>query len=145
MGQREYSNLELQLIGTGFCLSPLVSKLENSQQDPNNEIGTNTTFEETGDVAEDDYNQGSIYALLYSMYKNLGKLNHKGKDYQFTFNTWGIAPSPYPESDPERHGKIAYAALASQAPVFEYIKKNNIKNPEFVEVGCGTGAGASLI
>ena len=64
---------------------------------------------------------------------------------EFPFNTWGIAPSPYPETDPQRHGKAAYAALATQPAAMEYKKKLG-KNPlQIVEIGCGTGAGANLI
>ena len=81
-------------------------------------------FEEDGDIENDDYAQSSIYAILYAMYKNAGDLTSPhGVKYQFTFNTWGIAPSPYPVEDPERHGKAAYAGLVTQPPAKEYVKK----------------------
>lgn len=58
--------------------------------------------------------------------------NH-GVPYQFTFNTWGIAPSPYPEEDPQRHGKAAYRGLVELPPAVEYMKKHG-DSPTIVEV-----------
>jgi hypothetical protein len=111
----------------------------------------------------DDYNKASIYSILYGLYANAGQVTCgtpcygktadgkpcgqapcEGVDYQFTFNTWGIAPSPYPPEDPQRHGKAAYAGLVNFPEVKEYMKKNG-DAPKIVEIGCGTGAGANLI
>ena len=60
---------------------------------------------------------------------------------EFTFNTWGFAPSPYPEEDPQRHGKAAYAGLVTQPAALEYKKKLGDTPLEIVEIGCGTAAG----
>lgn len=141
----EYGNLKLQMAITGFCLSPLPGKLLESEA--SGADGENYTFESEGDIQDEDYAQSSIYAVLYGMYKNAPKLtsNH-GVEYQFTFNTWGISPSPYPETDPQRHGKAAYAALVTQPPVIEYIKTLPVGHRlQIAEVGSGTGAGANLI
>ena len=143
---REYGPWELQAAITGFCMSPLPGKLMNAK-------GLNTTggdfeFEKDGDIENDDYVQGSIYAILYALYKNTGIVtSNLGVPYQFTFNTWGIAPSPYPVEDPQRHGKAAYAGLVTQPPAMEYAEnlKNEGKRLKIVEIGCGTGAGANLI
>merc|ERR1719230_516400 len=108
-----------------------------------NAKGLNTTggefeFEKDGDIENDDYVQGSIYAILYALYKNTGIVtSNLGVPYQFTFNTWGIAPSPYPVEDPQRHGKAAYRGLVE----FQVVTDS----PRIVEIGCGTGAGANLI
>jgi len=68
----------------------------------------------------------------------------------------------FPERDPERFGKHAYASLVTQKSALEYMRQNNVglgdgthfeRNAggtgpapvEIVEVGCGTGAGANLI
>jgi len=148
----EYSNIRLQAISAGFCLSSLPGELlakanPDTDREPTSGKQENYTFEATGNIQDEDYVQGSIYALFYAMYKNAPKLvsNH-GVEYQFTFNTWGIAPSPYPETDPQRHGKAAYAALVTQPPVLEYIKNMpEGQHLKIAEVGCGTGAGANLI
>eukprot|EP00931_Biecheleriopsis_adriatica_P122517 TRINITY_DN97514_c0_g1_i1.p1 TRINITY_DN97514_c0_g1~~TRINITY_DN97514_c0_g1_i1.p1 ORF type:complete len:316 (+),score=54.25 TRINITY_DN97514_c0_g1_i1:81-1028(+) len=140
-----YSNWQLQAITTGFCLSPIPSMLLSKEraEDP----AGGYTIEEHGQLDEEEYAVESIYALLYSMYMNAPNLiSEHGVRYQFTFNTWGFAPSPYPETDPQRHGKAAYAALVTQPPIMEYIK--NIpagQRLRIAEVGCGTGAGANLI
>jgi ubiquinone/menaquinone biosynthesis C-methylase UbiE len=144
MENRLYTKSEMHLVSVGFCLSSLVDKIERMAQDEHHEIGVNTTFAQTGDVPEDEYEQSSIYAMLYSLYRN-ALPEWYGKQYQFTFNTWGFSPSNYPISDPERFGKQAYAALVTQAPVLDYMKKHQQEKLEFVEVGCGTGAGANLI
>lgn len=85
------------------------------------------------------------------MYKNAGELtsNH-GVKYQFTFNTWGIAPSenefvPFPEKDPERHGKNAYRNLVTQPAAMAYKEKLGDTPLQIVEIGCGTAAGANLV
>jgi ubiquinone/menaquinone biosynthesis C-methylase UbiE len=148
MENRLYTKSEMHVVSVGYCLSSLVGEIEGMAQDENreikSEIGIRSTFEKTGDVPERSYEQKSIYAMLYSMYRN-APLTHYGKEYFFTFNTWGFSPSQYPISDPERFGKQAYAALVTQAPVLDYMKKHQQEKIEFVEVGCGTGAGANLI
>lgn len=152
---REYSNLELHAIVSVFCLSPAVGALLNAppgEKDPwQDPKGKNWTLVEEGDIADEEYSQGSIYAILYAMYKNARLTSEHGVSYMFTFNTWGIAPSPYPKEDPQRHGKAAYRALVTQQPALDYIKKNNLEGKdakrklEILEIGCGTGAGANLI
>lgn len=166
----EYGPLTLQAITTGFCLSPLVTKLldsqdsntscfpEESQPQETHQDGKNATFVHTGHVEEDDYQQGSIYSMLYALYKSTAFEWPPGQPYNFTFNTWGISEphqgmsdiedvfplAPYPESEPQRHGKAAYRGLATQRPAVEYALASN-QTLEIVEVGCGTGAGANLI
>lgn len=154
---REHSALEVQGVVTAFCLSPVIGSL----LDADNEIaraakstGGEFNVMDHGDIENDEYAQGSIYAVLYAMYKNT-VLSWQGSDYQFTFNTWGIAPNaqndpegiakPYPESDPQRHGKAAYAALATQPPALAYTEALGDRPLRIVEIGCGTGAGANLI
>jgi len=142
---QEYSNFQLQMLVAAFCLSPLPGQLLAAPV--NGSDGETFSTAEEGDLQDDDYEQSSIYSLLYAMYRNAPELisNH-GVKYQFTFNTWGIAPSPYPEIDPQRHGKAAYAALVTQPPIMEYIKTlPKGKKLQIAEVGCGTGAGANLI
>ena len=65
----------------------------------------------------------------------------------------------FPELDPERFGKSAYASLITQSAALEYMQRHNVgtgdgtqlerdgtvKPVEIVEIGCGTGAGANLI
>jgi len=142
----DHSPLEVQGIVSAFCLSPIVGELLQRYNRPTlGGEGGSFTFEKDGDIENEDYVQSSIYALLYAMYKNSGNLTSEyGVKYQFTFNTWGIAPSPYPKEDPQRHGKAAYAGLVTQEPALEYAKKLS-KPLEIVEIGCGTGAGANLI
>jgi len=138
----EYSNFQLQFVVAGFCLSPLPGQLLAAEV--NGADGENFTTAQEGDLQDEEYEQGSIYAILYAMYRNAPELisNH-GVKYQFTFNTWGIAPSPYPVEDPQRHGKAAYRALVTQPPVMEYIKTlPEGYKLQIAEVGCGTGAGA---
>jgi ubiquinone/menaquinone biosynthesis C-methylase UbiE len=141
----EYANWQLQMMVAGFCLSPIPGKLLAAPV--NGSDGENFTTADEGDLQDEDYEQSSIYSILYAMYRNAPELisNH-GVKYQFTFNTWGIAPSPYPEKDPQRHGKAAYAGLVTQPPVMDYIKSlPEGQKLQIVEVGCGTGAGANLI
>jgi ubiquinone/menaquinone biosynthesis C-methylase UbiE len=141
----EYENWQLQLMVAGFCLSPIPGKLLAAPV--NGSDGETFTTAGEGDIQDDEYEQSSIYSILYAMYRNAPELvsNH-GVKYQFTFNTWGIAPSPYPEKDPQRHGKAAYAGLVTQPPVMDYIKAMpKGQKLQIVEVGCGTGAGANLI
>jgi SAM-dependent methyltransferase len=156
--------VEVQGIITAFCLSPVIDVLlkedrelaERTSLDCDNVVRTKeagTTggdfkFEQDGDIENDDYAQASIYAILYAMYKNTPNLiSPHGLTYQFTFNTWGIAPSPYPETDPQRHGKAAYAALVTQPAAMEYAEQLATEGGtlSIMEIGCGTGAGANLI
>jgi ubiquinone/menaquinone biosynthesis C-methylase UbiE len=146
-----YSNAHLQVMIGAFCLSPLVGQLlDKPVDDPS---GENYSFAQEGDLQEEDYAQDSIYAILYAMYKNAPELiSEYGVKYQFTFNTWGIAPSdamrfePYPQTDPQRHGKQAYEQLLVQPPVREYLESlPEGQKPQIIEVGCGTGAGANHI
>lgn len=103
---------------------------------------------ETGDVAEDDYDKQSIYALLYSLYRSMGEVrSESGARYELTFNTWGYAwpegwgPAPNAESDPQRFGKNAYTGLFQFDAVKELVRSKNGR-VHVVEMGCGTGAGA---
>lgn len=102
-----------------------------------------------GDVAEADYTKGSIYSLLYSLYRSMGTVKSEtGVPYELTFNTWGYAwppewgtnPTTSP-SDPERFGKNAYTGLFEFPQVKEYVAQRDGK-VHVVEMGCGTGAGA---
>lgn len=144
-GQATLGPFQLQAVATAFCLSPLPGMLETKKDFQADEVGDTYDFNEGGDINEEDYTKDSIYAIFYSLYQAAGKAKSPGgKDYQFTFNTWGIAPSPYPPEDPQRHGKAAYAGLVNFPEVKEYMKKNG-DAPKIVEIGCGTGAGANLI
>lgn len=147
----DYQNWQLQTIVGAFCLSPLVGMLlDKPVDDPS---GENYSFSQEGDIQEEDYAQDSIYAILYAMYKNSPELiSEHGVKYQFTFNTWGIAPSdamrfePDPATEPQRHGRQAYRELVKQTPVLEYLKTLPADaKPQIIEVGCGTGAGANHI
>jgi len=131
----QLSPMETQLVALGFCMSPAVDMLLTDRP-------------EDGDIENEDYVQSSIYAMFYSLYKQVPLVNEFGVKYQFTFNTWGFSPTPKEyDNDPQRHGKSAYHNLVTQPPALEYIAKN-IKpgnHLEIVEIGCGTGAGANLI
>jgi len=134
---------------------------QESQPQETNSDGKDATFVHTGHVEEEDYQQGSIYSMLYAMYKSTSFEYPPGQPYNFTFNTWGIAEphqgmsdikdlfplDPYPESEPQRHGKAAYRGLVTQRPAVEYALSMEASNKtlQIVEVGCGTGAGANLI
>jgi len=137
------SGWQLQLAVTGFCLSNVPSKL--LADDYGRDIGGDFDFEMDGDMENEDYTKGSIYSLLYAIYANVGTIKSDlGVPYEFTFNTWGIAPSPYPREDPQRHGKAAYSGLVHLPAVKTYL--NEVTDaPKIVEIGCGTGAGANLI
>jgi ubiquinone/menaquinone biosynthesis C-methylase UbiE len=104
-----------------------------------------------GDVAEADYDKGSLYSLLYALYRSMGTVKATGgASYEFTFNTWGYAwpkawgPSPIEASDPQLMGKNAYAGLYHFEQVKEYVNARSGK-VHVIEMGCGTGAGAHLI
>ena len=142
-----HGKLELQAIVSAFCLSPVVGGLLADEKTVANENDSGDyTFEKEGEISNDEYAQSSIYAVLYAMYKNAGNLTSPhGVKYQFTFNTWGFAPSPYPVEDPERFGKAAYSGLVVQPPALEYKKALGETPLQIVEIGCGTAAGANLI
>jgi SAM-dependent methyltransferase len=150
----QLGNWQLQLTVTGFCFSGLPQKL--LQPERGLDIGGDFDFKTDGDLENDDYTKASIYALLYAMYANAGTvISDRGVPYQFTFNTWGIAPAEgtppegdgfrwYPETDPQRHGKAGYTGLVRFPEVIDYLE-NVTDAPTIVEVGSGTGAGANLI
>lgn len=141
----DHGPMEVQAIVSAFCLSPVIGMLLNDRPDIKT-TGGDFKFAEDGDIENEDYKQDSIYAILYAMYKNAGQVtSNLGVKYQFTFNTWGIAPSPYPVEDPQRHGKAAYAGLVTQPPALEYAKALGDEPLKIVEIGCGTAAGANLI
>lgn len=131
----EYSTTQLQLIvGAWVLATPFERKAKVSVQD--------------GDVAEEDYDKRSIYSLLYSLYRMVGKVpSEEGEPYEFTFNTWAYTwpdawgSQPTAASDPERFGKNAYTGLFHFKAVQEYLKARDGK-VHVVEMGCGTGAGA---
>jgi ubiquinone/menaquinone biosynthesis C-methylase UbiE len=131
----------VQTVVTGFCLagSKIVDGLLNADQ-----------FNETGVIDEDEYEKASIYAMLYGLYQSVGPVKHtNGELYEFTFNTWGIhnpENKPYGPDEPQRHGKAAYHKLVSDFPAIQE-KMNNATDDSitFLEIGCGTGAGANLI
>ena len=106
---------------------------------------------DNGDVSEDDYTKQSIYALLYSVYREIGTVKDEhGEQYEFTFNTWGYdwpeawGKAPTHDRDPQRFGKFAYTGLFEHDEVKEYVAERNGKI-HIVEMGCGTGAGAHHI
>jgi SAM-dependent methyltransferase len=137
------SNWQLQAAVTGFCFSGLPQRLLIPERGL--DVGGDFDFATDGDIENDDYTKASIYSLLYGMYANAGTVTSDlGVPYQFTFNTWGIAPSPYPVEDPQRHGKAAYTGLVRFPQVMEYLKTVT-DAPVMVEIGSGTGAGANLI
>jgi ubiquinone/menaquinone biosynthesis C-methylase UbiE len=102
-----------------------------------------------GDVNEGDYNKGSIYSLLYSLYRSVGTVkSDTGEAYELTFNTWGYVWPPEWDTnpttsatDPQRFGKNAYTGLFQSSYVKDYVAKRDGK-VHVVEMGCGTGAGA---
>jgi ubiquinone/menaquinone biosynthesis C-methylase UbiE len=109
-------------------------------------VGDKYDFMEEGDINEEDYTKDSIYALFYSAYRAVGKApSPAGPDYQFTFNTWGISDVDWilNETEPQRYGKAAYQGLVEFPDVKQYLEAN--PNPQIVEIGCGTGAGANWI
>lgn len=143
-GQETLSPWQLQAVATAFCLSPLPGMLQTKDDFQADEVGDVYDFNEGGDVNEEDYTKDSIYAIFYSLYQAAGKSpSPSGVDYQFTFNTWGFSDVDWilPESEPQRHGKAAYQGLIEFPDVKQYLKAN--PNPQFVEIGCGTGAGAN--
>eukprot|EP00494_Astrolonche_serrata_P006766 UN06791 len=131
----EISLSQLQFVIGSVCLSPsLVEKLDSNYSNSTN-------------IGEGEYTKQSIYSILYSLYDQIGTLTSpEGIDYQFTFNTWGIGPTIFPEDDPQQFGKEAYRRLTDFDKVKEYMQLNqvDIERFTFLEVGSGTGAGANL-
>merc|ERR1712195_328711 len=135
------SGWQLQLAVTGFCVSNVPAKF--LKEEYSQDIGGDFDFAVDGDVENEDYNKGSIYSLLYALYANVGTVQSDlGVPYEFTFNTWGISPSPYPREDPQRHGKAAYSGLV-HLPAIKTCKKKhgNVTNPNLkcVHVPAGVG------
>jgi SAM-dependent methyltransferase len=132
----EYSETQLQLIvGAWVLATPFERKTKVSI--------------DNGDVSEHDYDKRSIYSLLYSLYRTMGTVpSEVGEPYEFTFNTWGYAwpegwgDTPALASDPERFGKNAYTGLFHFESVIEHLRSREGR-VHVVEMGCGTGAGAS--
>lgn len=142
--EMKVSDWQMQLALMGFCTSPLVGKISKTVE---HSATDNTTYEyhfaESGGINEEDYEKGSIYSIFYSLYANLGKIKSGVcDDFEFTFNTWGIAPADYPVSDPQRHGKTSYSYFAKDAEIQQYLQARDGK-VQVVEIGCGTGAGAN--
>ena len=153
-------SLQMQFAVSGFCLSPLPKMLtkdtlsvERGRSSSEARLCAGggcrptghaskgrrlATFDTTGDIKESRYTKNTIYALLYSTYADVGTVTWSGgKPFEFTFNTWGIAPSPYPPSDPFRHGKASYHWLVMQKAVAAYRAK--LGRPiTVVEIGSGS-------
>jgi len=142
----------------GFCMSGIADKLGKNKQvvtERGREYSEGKDFKDDGKIAEDEYQKASIYSVLYSLYANHPELNYAptGEKYMFTFNTWGIYREDgnddgqgnqwYDETFPQRMGMTAYRGLVEFDAVKEYLK--HTPEPTFLEVGCGTGAGANLI
>lgn len=134
----QYSGSKLQFIIGAWVLSALFA-------------GRSKIAVGDGDVAEDDYSKRSIYALLYSIYREMGTVQHAGGEpYEFTFNTWGYewpggwGEAPTTDRDPQRFGRNAYSGLFEFEEVKRYVAAREGK-VHLVELGCGTGAGAHHI
>lgn len=106
-----------------------------------------------GGMSEDDYDKQVLYCILYSCYAKAGTVKDStGKDYEFTFNTWGFylqsTISAHPklelDADPQRMGKIAYLTHFNNDLIKKYIAGKNGK-VRIIELGAGTGAGANLV
>jgi len=142
----------MQLAMSAFCLTGAYStlideaKLGDDHVDPMAN-GTTRDFQQTGELREDEYTKQSIYSLLYAGYRALGVVpDTNGRPYRFSFNTWGISndnDKPFGPEFPQRHGMAAYHTLASMPAVKEYVAAKPAAH--FLEIGCGTGAGADLI
>jgi SAM-dependent methyltransferase len=147
-GEMSLTPAQLQMAGTAFCLSPLPGLLQQSlpREDTPFEPVDARVAGETKLVSEGDYTKDSIYSILYSLYRNLGKVDSpSGVKYQFTFNTWGFTDVPWilDESEPQRHGKAAYQGLVEFDAVKKYLETT--ESSKFIEIGSGTGAGGNLI
>jgi len=131
---------QFQMGVMAFCVSPLVTQINRTVEHRGTDI--DYTFVESGGINEDDYDKGSIYAILYNLYEQLGEITYANRTFEFTFNTWGVAPSDFGEDDPQRHGKTSYSYFSKSAEVQQQLTKADGK-VQIVEIGCGTGAGAS--
>jgi len=147
----------VQVAISAFCLTPGVpdqfmaeGKKGDSHFDPTVDGDVIEDFLKTGEVREDDYEKASIYALLYGLYNEVGRIPFaNGSSYEFTFNTWGIHnpdDRPYGPDEPQRHGKAAYNKLVSSFDAIQELMELRPNNSiSFLEIGCGTGAGAHLV
>ena len=131
----DYSKTQLQLILAAWVLAGALEKHEKISTDD-------------GDVAEEDYDKASIYALLYALYRSLGGVKSEtGERYEVTFNTWGYTwptswgAAPTGPTDPQRFGKNAYSGLHHFDAAKKYVADRKGK-VHVIEMGCGTGAGA---
>ena len=104
-----------------------------------------------GHVEESDYTKQSVYSILYSMFRSVGRVKDElGVPYEFTFNTWGYewperwGAGPSDRSDPQRFGRNAYTGLLHFDAVRELVSAREGR-VHIVEMGCGTGAGADHI
>lgn len=142
--------LGMQMAVSAFCLTGAYrldeSLIGDDHFDPTI-AGQERDFKETGEMREDEYEKASIYSLLYGSYRNAGIVEDpSGTPYRFTFNTWGLSnvgDKPFGPEYPQRHGMGAYHSLASMDSVKAYVAAK--PNAHFLEIGCGTGAGADLI
>jgi len=129
--------LGMQMSVSAFCLSGGYKMVQAKLNEADGDL----------EGGEDSYGKQSIYSLLYGAYRNAGVVNDTfGRPYQFTFNTWGISgidDKPYGPEFAQRPGMTAYHALATMPAVVKYVEKN--PSAHFLEIGCGTGAGADLI
>jgi len=140
----------MQVAVSAFCLTGAYQLDESLVGDDHVDpmiAGEERDFQVTGEMREDEYTKNSIYSLLYGCYRNAGIVKHTtGAPYRFTFNTWGISndnDKPFGPEYPQRHGMAAYHSLASMDTVKDYVAAK--PNSQFLEIGCGTGAGADLI
>jgi SAM-dependent methyltransferase len=133
--QTDYSMPKLQAIITAWVMSSAF------------EGGAKVKVDD-GHVEEADYTKQSVYSLLYSLYRQVGKVKSDlGTPYEFTFNTWGYdwpkawGPAPSGPEDPQRFGRNAYTGLYHFAQIKKLVadRKGLV---HVVEMGCGTGAGA---
>eukprot|EP00406_Dinophysis_acuminata_P047071 CAMPEP_0179311176 /NCGR_PEP_ID=MMETSP0797-20121207/52548_1 /TAXON_ID=47934 /ORGANISM="Dinophysis acuminata, Strain DAEP01" /LENGTH=96 /DNA_ID=CAMNT_0021020935 /DNA_START=90 /DNA_END=377 /DNA_ORIENTATION=- len=57
---------QLKAAVTGFCVSPLVSKVENIVEMDANQKDEEYNFSDTGGINEADYAKASVYSILYA-------------------------------------------------------------------------------
>jgi SAM-dependent methyltransferase len=145
---------QMQIALFGFCASDYPARVElelerEKQRDSafaKYSAGENQTWAKDGHISEDSYAKESIYAVLYSLYQNTGKVvSDLGVEYEFTFNTWGITTDWVADkiapNDPQRFGKASYGYFQNFPTVQQYLERIG-GNVSMVEFGCGTGAGA---
>jgi len=144
----------MQFAVGAFCLTggykTLIdeTKVSDDHFDPR-KPGTNFSVAKDGEIPEDQYEKASIYSLLYGAYRHAGIVKDTfGRPYRFSFNTWGVSRTstgevPFGPEFPQRPGMTAYYSLATMPAVVDLVKAN--PGAHFLEVGCGTGAGADLI